>query len=155
VSGEAPGWRGVETRSGNGVWTIPMGSQSRLETTGAIERAGYQSAYLGRKLLEPLAQGSLVSALRGCDSRGRSTNFRKGQKGRGRDPGLPNDQDGHQLLGRSVARFVGVLSLAERTAEVHVIMNNCYLDYAVVNARQMRALLDRAESHAGASSGVD
>lgn len=31
--------------------------------------------------------------------------------------------------------------LAEQTREVHVLMNNCYRDYAVVNARQLAALL--------------
>jgi uncharacterized protein YecE (DUF72 family) len=31
--------------------------------------------------------------------------------------------------------------LAERTREVHVLMNNCYGDYAVRNARRMRELL--------------
>jgi uncharacterized protein YecE (DUF72 family) len=31
--------------------------------------------------------------------------------------------------------------LAEQTREVHVLMNNCYRDYAVVNARQLSTLL--------------
>ena len=32
--------------------------------------------------------------------------------------------------------------LAENAAEVHVVMNNCYSDHAVVNARQLMDLLD-------------
>jgi uncharacterized protein YecE (DUF72 family) len=32
--------------------------------------------------------------------------------------------------------------LAEETASVHVLMNNCYSDYAVTNARQMLTLLE-------------
>jgi uncharacterized protein YecE (DUF72 family) len=32
--------------------------------------------------------------------------------------------------------------LAEQAREVHVLMNNCYRDYAVVNARQLASLLD-------------
>ena len=31
--------------------------------------------------------------------------------------------------------------LAEHTDEVHVLMNNCHQDYAVVNARQLSLLL--------------
>ena len=31
--------------------------------------------------------------------------------------------------------------LAAQTNEVHVLMNNCYQDYAVVNARQLGMLL--------------
>jgi uncharacterized protein YecE (DUF72 family) len=34
-----------------------------------------------------------------------------------------------------------VKRLAERTRETHVLMNNCWQDYAVVNARQMSELL--------------
>jgi uncharacterized protein YecE (DUF72 family) len=32
--------------------------------------------------------------------------------------------------------------LADQTASVHVLMNNCYADHAVTNARDMRALLE-------------
>jgi uncharacterized protein YecE (DUF72 family) len=32
--------------------------------------------------------------------------------------------------------------LAEQTAETHVLMNNCYSDYAQRNAQQLSALLD-------------
>lgn len=35
-----------------------------------------------------------------------------------------------------------IRSLAEEVKEVHVLMNNCYRDYAVANARQLSALLD-------------
>jgi uncharacterized protein YecE (DUF72 family) len=45
-----------------------------------------------------------------------------------------------------------VRDLADRAREVHVIMNNCYQDYAIVNARQMRTLLDASHpqaSHCG------
>lgn len=38
-----------------------------------------------------------------------------------------------------------VLALAERTREVHVLMNNCYGDYAVRNARDMADLLAAAQ----------
>lgn len=38
--------------------------------------------------------------------------------------------------------------LADQASEVHVLMNNCYSDYSVVNARQMRELL--AESRIAA-----
>lgn len=38
-----------------------------------------------------------------------------------------------------------VLQLAEETREVHVLMNNCYSDYAVRNARQMSELLEQAQ----------
>lgn len=34
-----------------------------------------------------------------------------------------------------------IRDLAGRVRDVHIILNNCYLDYAVVNARQMRAML--------------
>jgi uncharacterized protein YecE (DUF72 family) len=41
-----------------------------------------------------------------------------------------------------------VRALAEQAEQVHVLMNNCYRDYAVRNARQLAALLaqPRAES---------
>lgn len=35
-----------------------------------------------------------------------------------------------------------IRSLAKETKEVHVLMNNCYQDYAVRNARQLAALLE-------------
>jgi uncharacterized protein YecE (DUF72 family) len=38
-----------------------------------------------------------------------------------------------------------VHSLAERAGRVHVLMNNCYADQAVVNARQLATLLDGGE----------
>jgi uncharacterized protein YecE (DUF72 family) len=34
-----------------------------------------------------------------------------------------------------------IRELAEQTEEVHVLMNNCYQDYAEVNARQLGMLL--------------
>ncbi|HEY3353241.1 MAG TPA: DUF72 domain-containing protein [Polyangia bacterium] len=37
-----------------------------------------------------------------------------------------------------------IRALAERTREVHVLMNNCYGDYAVRNAREMAELLEEA-----------
>jgi uncharacterized protein YecE (DUF72 family) len=37
-----------------------------------------------------------------------------------------------------------VRSLAEQAERVHVLMNNCYRDYAVRNARQLAALLAAA-----------
>ena len=33
------------------------------------------------------------------------------------------------------------MELAAQTEDVHVLMNNCYQDYAVVNARQLGMLL--------------
>ena len=36
-----------------------------------------------------------------------------------------------------------IKDLADKTEEVHVLMNNCYRDYAVVNARQLAGLLDQ------------
>jgi uncharacterized protein YecE (DUF72 family) len=41
-----------------------------------------------------------------------------------------------------------VRALAEQAERVHVLMNNCYRDYAVRNARQLTQLLarPRAES---------
>ncbi len=42
--------------------------------------------------------------------------------------------------------------LAEQAAQVHLLMNNCYSDYAVTNARQLAALLDR-EPDAGVAPG--
>jgi uncharacterized protein YecE (DUF72 family) len=41
-----------------------------------------------------------------------------------------------------------VRALAEQAERVHVLMNNCYRDYAVRNARQLAGLLaqSRAES---------
>jgi uncharacterized protein YecE (DUF72 family) len=36
-----------------------------------------------------------------------------------------------------------IKGLAEETRETHVLMNNCYRDYAVNNARQLRSLLDQ------------
>jgi uncharacterized protein YecE (DUF72 family) len=38
-----------------------------------------------------------------------------------------------------------VASLAERARETHVLMNNCYRDFAVNNARQLAGLLDLDE----------
>jgi uncharacterized protein YecE (DUF72 family) len=35
-----------------------------------------------------------------------------------------------------------VRKLAEQASEVHALMNNCYRDYGIVNARQLAALLD-------------
>ena len=32
--------------------------------------------------------------------------------------------------------------LAENSKQVHILMNNCYKDYAVNNARQLAGLLD-------------
>jgi uncharacterized protein YecE (DUF72 family) len=40
--------------------------------------------------------------------------------------------------------------LAENAAEVHSLMNNCYSDHAVVNARQLAALLDGEDPDAAA-----
>ena len=39
----------------------------------------------------------------------------------------------------------GSSELAAQARETHVIMNNCYRDYAVKNARQMASLLDLDE----------
>lgn len=36
-----------------------------------------------------------------------------------------------------------IKELAAKTEEVHVLMNNCYRDYAVTNARQLAGLLDQ------------
>ena len=46
-----------------------------------------------------------------------------------------------------------VRALVEQAEQVHVLMNNCYRDYAVRNARQLAALLAqlRAESSATAT----
>jgi uncharacterized protein YecE (DUF72 family) len=38
-----------------------------------------------------------------------------------------------------------VQHLAEGAREVHVLMNNCYSDYAVTNARQLMDLLGSAD----------
>ncbi len=46
-------------------------------------------------------------------------------------------------------RMGRILSLAERTREVHVLMNNCRSDYAHRNARQMADLLQDARSAGG------
>jgi uncharacterized protein YecE (DUF72 family) len=44
-------------------------------------------------------------------------------------------------------------ALAERTREVHVLMNNCYRDYAVQNASEMAQLLAEApHAHAEAAA---
>jgi uncharacterized protein YecE (DUF72 family) len=43
-----------------------------------------------------------------------------------------------------------VHALAERTREVHVLMNNCYSDYAVRNASELAELLEQPS--AGAES---
>jgi uncharacterized protein YecE (DUF72 family) len=40
--------------------------------------------------------------------------------------------------------------LAENAAEVHALMNNCYSDHAVVNARQFDALLRGEDPDAAA-----
>jgi len=39
-----------------------------------------------------------------------------------------------------------VQHLAEGAREVHVLMNNCYSDYAVTNARQLMDLLSSADA---------
>ena len=39
-----------------------------------------------------------------------------------------------------------ILALANRTREVHVLMNNCHADYAVRNAREMASLLEDAQA---------
>lgn len=44
-----------------------------------------------------------------------------------------------------------IRQLADQTSSVHVLMNNCYSDYAVTGARQMLALLE--EARPGASGG--
>lgn len=36
-----------------------------------------------------------------------------------------------------------IKQLAEQAQQVHILMNNCYRDYAVTNARQLASLLDR------------
>mgnify|MGYP000030815469 CR=1 FL=1 len=38
-----------------------------------------------------------------------------------------------------------IRALAERTREVHVLMNNCHADYAVRNARELADLLEVAQ----------
>ena len=38
-----------------------------------------------------------------------------------------------------------IASLARETREVHVLMNNCWRDYPVVNARQLTSLLERGD----------
>jgi uncharacterized protein YecE (DUF72 family) len=35
-----------------------------------------------------------------------------------------------------------IKELSEQARETHVLMNNCYRDYAVNNARELRSLLD-------------
>ena len=37
-----------------------------------------------------------------------------------------------------------VKALAEQASRVHVLMNNCYADYGVNNARQLAEMLDQA-----------
>ncbi|MBK9259562.1 MAG: DUF72 domain-containing protein [Polyangiaceae bacterium] len=39
-----------------------------------------------------------------------------------------------------------IMKLAKETREVHVIMNNCYIDYAVRNAKDMTELLAQAQA---------
>lgn len=39
-----------------------------------------------------------------------------------------------------------IMKLAKETREVHVIMNNCYIDYAVRNAKDMAELLAQAQA---------
>jgi uncharacterized protein YecE (DUF72 family) len=39
-----------------------------------------------------------------------------------------------------------IANLAEQTREVHVLMNNCWQDYSVVNARQLTNLLETREA---------
>ena len=41
-----------------------------------------------------------------------------------------------------------VRALAEQAERVHVLMNNCYRDYAVRNARQLAALLAQPRAEA-------
>jgi len=41
-----------------------------------------------------------------------------------------------------------LLDLAAHAREVHVLMNNCYLDYAVRNARELADLIELAQPHA-------
>ena len=38
-----------------------------------------------------------------------------------------------------------MLELAQRSREVHVLLNNCHADYAVRNARQMAELVAEAQ----------
>ena len=47
---------------------------------------------------------------------------------------------------RELAEWVPkVRDLAETARETHVLMNNCYQDYAVKSARQLASLLDVEE----------
>ena len=41
-----------------------------------------------------------------------------------------------------------VLALAEQAERVHVLMNNCYRDYAIRNARQLAGLLAQPRAEA-------
>jgi uncharacterized protein YecE (DUF72 family) len=43
-----------------------------------------------------------------------------------------------------------ILALAERTEEVHLLMNNCHHDYAVRNARELSDLVEQAQAIAAA-----
>src|SRR5512144_437058 len=65
-------------------------------------------------------------------------------------PGLTPAERFRYLYAEDELRdWVGpVRALAEQAHQVHVLMNNCYRDYAVRNARQLVALLaqSRAES---------
>jgi uncharacterized protein YecE (DUF72 family) len=45
-----------------------------------------------------------------------------------------------------------IRTLADRADTVHVLMNNCYSNYAVTNARQMAALLEGERSRAAGAS---
>jgi len=45
-----------------------------------------------------------------------------------------------------------VQQLAEEAREVHILMNNCYADYGVRNARQLSLLLEQAGADVGQSS---
>ena len=52
------------------------------------------------------------------------------------------DRFGYRYREQELAQWSPkVAQLAEKASEVHVLMNNCYSDYAQVNARQLADLL--------------
>jgi uncharacterized protein YecE (DUF72 family) len=54
----------------------------------------------------------------------------------------------HRYASEELSEWVPrIRELADSTAEVHVLFNNCWRDHAVANAEELRALLGSPGAH--------
>jgi uncharacterized protein YecE (DUF72 family) len=120
----------VEFRGGG--W---MTDNYRARTLSLLEKLGIAYVVVDEPLVNPAGRGSDQSARRRSLPRPERRDLREAEHQRGRAVPLP-------VHGGGVERRVGpVRNLTEQADRVHVLMNNCYGDYGVRNARRLAELL--------------